>query len=232
MRFGGHLKRLRREKGLTLEDVSRATGISRPHISLLERGLRRPTSETARLLAGFFGIEEKKLWLEHCLENLSPEVRQALEEEAVRAASGRCLVETEAEGLRRIPVFNVVAGGWIDFGDGDHPVGFADEYVYLPIGDPNCFACKIAGDSMFQDAVPSFSAGDIVVFSPGAEVSAGDFVFARSDEIGATFKQVFFDETGQTVRLCSLNRKYPEKYCPRDEVRLYKMVFQIKNYRN
>jgi phage repressor protein C with HTH and peptisase S24 domain len=218
-------------KELTLQEVSRRTGMSAPYLSLLERGLRRPTKEAIRLLAKCFGVDGERLWLECCLQSVPEEVKEVIESEAVKAAAaGAEGVAAEASRLRRIPVFGVAAGDWIDFDDGGHPVGYADDYIFLPVEDPNCFACKVTGDSMCQENSPSFLEGDVLVFSPAATVREGDFVFVRGDEIGATFKQAFFDGPAGTVRLCPLNRKYPEKSCPLDKVRMYKMVFHVRKF--
>jgi len=234
MGFGKHLKQLRKEKGLTLEEVSRRTGISTPHVSLLERDLRRPTEETARLLAKCFGVSAKKLWLEFRLRDVPRDIKQAIEMEAVKASgalgSQPQLVKGQAAGLRRIPVFDVAAGDWVDFDDGGYPVGFADHYIFLPVGSPHCFACKVTGDSMYQENTPSFAEGDVVVFSPSAQINEGDFVFARGEETGATFKQAFFDNSADTVRLCPLNRRYPEKKCHLAGIKMYKMVFHVKKF--
>jgi SOS-response transcriptional repressor LexA len=56
---------------------------------------------------------------------------------------------------------------------------------------------------------PKFNAGDIVVFSPAAEVHNGDDCFIRfSSPHETTFKRVFFEENN-AVRLQPRNEKYP-----------------------
>jgi len=231
MGFGKRLKQLRARLNLTLEEVSRRTGLSAPHLSLVERDLRRPTDQTVGLLGKCYGIGSKRLVLEHRLQSVPSDVKRAIEKKAAGATGIAGQSQAPAtDNLRRIPVFDVAAGDWIDFDDGGYPAGFADFYICLPIGDPNCFACKVAGDSMCRENGPSFAEGDIIVFSPAARIHNGDYMFVRDEDAGATFKQAFFDKSANTARLCPLNRKYSEKTCKLDRVNMYKMVFHLKRF--
>ncbi|MHC4748655.1 MAG: S24 family peptidase, partial [Planctomycetota bacterium] len=108
---------------------------------------------------------------------------------------------------RLVPVINKVSAGYPrDFDDLDYPVGIADDYVRCPdLHDPNAFAVRVVGDSM----EPKFREGDIVIFSPVAEVQNGDDCFIRFDmPHETTFKRVFF-ESGKQIRLQPRNDNYP-----------------------
>ncbi|MDO8302200.1 MAG: S24 family peptidase, partial [Sedimentisphaerales bacterium] len=108
---------------------------------------------------------------------------------------------------RLVPIINKVAAGYpVDFDDLQYPVGVADDYVRCPdLHDANAFAVRVVGDSM----EPKFHEGDIVVFSPAAEVRTGDDCFIRfSLPHETTFKRVFFED-GDKVRLQPRNEKYP-----------------------
>ncbi|MCK4958341.1 MAG: S24 family peptidase, partial [Planctomycetes bacterium] len=62
----------------------------------------------------------------------------------------------------------------------------------------------VVGDSM----EPKFAEGDIVIFSPAANVSNGDDCFIRfSEPHETTFKRVFF-EADNRLRLQPRNEKY------------------------
>ncbi|MHC4624685.1 MAG: XRE family transcriptional regulator [Planctomycetota bacterium] len=107
---------------------------------------------------------------------------------------------------RLVPVINRVAAGYpADFNDLDYPVGVADDYVRCPdLHDPNAFAVRVVGDSM----EPRFREGDIVVFSPAAEVHNGDDCFIRfASPHETSFKRVFF-EPDNKVRLQPRNERY------------------------
>jgi phage repressor protein C with HTH and peptisase S24 domain len=107
---------------------------------------------------------------------------------------------------RLVPVINKVSAGYpTDFDDMDYPVGIADDYIRCPdLHDPNAFAVRVVGDSM----EPRFREGDIVIFSPAAEVHNGDDCFVRfAMPHETTFKRVFF-EAENKIRLQPRNEKY------------------------
>jgi transcriptional regulator with XRE-family HTH domain len=55
-RLGARMKDLRRERGLTLEDLARHSGVSRAMISKMERGEKNPTLVVAAKLAEGLGV--------------------------------------------------------------------------------------------------------------------------------------------------------------------------------
>jgi len=104
----------------------------------------------------------------------------------------------------------------------------ADEYVSGPaeLEDPNAFGVRVVGDSM----EPKYHEGDVVIFSPAAEVKSGDDCFvryslgARPNDSEATFKRVFFDSKDQ-VRLQPLNEQYaPTLLAPREIAGIFRAV--------
>ncbi len=128
--------------------------------------------------------------------------------------------------LHRVPLVNKVAAGYPSgFTDLDYPARVADDYVGCPgLDDPDAFAASVIGESM----MPDYREGDIVVFSPAAEVSDGCDCFVRLEpDHETTFKRVFFDEGGASVRLQPLNPKFPPSVHPRERVAgLYRAVWR------
>lgn len=61
--FGQYLKSLREQKGVSLIDVEKATGLSNAYLSQLETGARRrlPTPERLHLLGDFYNVSMKEL---------------------------------------------------------------------------------------------------------------------------------------------------------------------------
>lgn len=59
--FGDVLRKHRRAMKLTQEELSLEAGLDRTFVSLMERGLRRPSLTTIFLLARQFGIPASKL---------------------------------------------------------------------------------------------------------------------------------------------------------------------------
>ena len=55
MKYGETLKKLRKEKKISQEELARYAGIVKSTISKYERGENKPTLETAKLIAEFLG---------------------------------------------------------------------------------------------------------------------------------------------------------------------------------
>lgn len=74
-RLGDRLRRLRRARGLTLNDVAGAVGLSHTFVSMVERGLTDISLARFRRLADFYGIRASELLLEeesHGRPHISP----------------------------------------------------------------------------------------------------------------------------------------------------------------
>jgi repressor LexA len=162
----------------------------------------------------------------------SGELRRRIErtlgsEESGKYAVGNLPAVTQGEvALYRVPLVNKVAAGYPGgFTDLDYPARVADDYLSCPgLNDPDAFAATVIGQSM----MPDYREGDIVVFSPSADVSDGSDCFVRLEpDHETTFKRVFFDEGGTLVRLQPLNPKFPPAVYGRERVAgLYKAVWR------
>ena len=115
-----------------------------------------------------------------------------------------------------VPVINNLSAGYpVDYDDKGYPPGGADDYVRCPdLHDPHAFAVRVVGDSM----EPKYRQGDILIFSPAAEVRNGDDCFVRmTDPHETTFKQVFFEEHNQ-IRLQPRNHAYSPMLLPNERI--------------
>jgi phage repressor protein C with HTH and peptisase S24 domain len=220
---------------LTLDDVSSRVGFSKPYLSTIETGKVKnpPSDELLTKLEKVLEFERGLLLHIAHMERLPSDIRQQYEsaesenqkwrefarnliEKKVNPNKLKALLAKRKLNIkqtkpsiaagRAVPVINKVAAGYpTDFDDLDYPVGIADDYVRCPdLHDPNAFAVRVVGDSM----EPKFHEGDIVVFSPAAEVRNGDDCFIRfAMPHETTFKRVFF-ESDNKVRLQPRNEKY------------------------
>ncbi len=234
MSLGQIIRKRREELGLTLDEVAGRISFSKPYLSTVETGkVRNPPSDTCLMrLEEVLGVESGLFRHMAHLERMPADIRGSYE--AVQAENAkfrqvfRKLLEDKAAGEqisgllddvrldapretvtagRLVPVINrASAGDFMDFDDLGYPVGFADDYVRCPdLHDPNAFAVRVVGDSM----EPKFREGDIVIFSPAADVAGGDDCFVRlTGPHESTFKRVYFEPDGQ-VRLQPRNQKYP-----------------------
>jgi len=235
MSLGQIIRKQRERLNLTLDEVGSRVGFSKPYLSTIETGKVKnpPSDELLAKLEKVLEFEQGLLLHIAHMESLPPDIRQEYESAEAENDKLRRLIknlihqktnvsqldtlvaegklDTERVALplaagRLVPVINKVAAGYpSDFNDFDYPVGVADDYVRCPdLHDPNAFAVRVVGDSM----EPKFRQGDIVIFSPEAEVHNGDDCFIRfAMPHETTFKRVFF-ESEDKVRLQPRNEKY------------------------
>ncbi len=235
MSLGQIIRKKREQLNLTLDEVSRSAGFSKPYLSTIETGkVKNPPSD--QLLTKLEKILEFEpgllLHIAH-MQQLPPDIRQKYEsaeaekqklrhfikniihQKPPKAQLDKLLAEsklyaesdsTPISAGRPIPIINKIAAGYpADFDDLDYPVGIADDYVRCP---------DIHDPNAFAVRVvgdsmePKFRDDDIVVFSPAAEVLNGDDCFIRlAIPHETTFKRVFF-EPDNKVRLQPRNEKY------------------------
>jgi len=253
----GHIIRQKREQlRMTLDEVSSRVGFSKPYLSTIETGKVKnpPSDELLRKLEKVLRFERGLLVHIAHMERMPSDIRQKFESTQAENLKWRQLVknlvaekpsasklnkiltkrklkiEDEKSPLaagRLVPVINRVAAGYpADFDDLDYPVGVADDYVRCPdLHDPNAFAVRVVGDSM----EPKFRVGDIVIFSPAAEVRNGDDCFIRFGEPHeTTFKRVFF-EPHKKVRLQPRNDRYPPQIVDGKRINgLYRAVIKYE----
>jgi repressor LexA len=234
MSLGQIIRDKREELDLTLDEVSHRVGFSKPYLSTIETGKVKnpPSDELLGKLERVLHFESGMLMHMAHMERMPSDVRSMFESKeaenqrlrqyikkvtknrggrALNAILAKTKMDTSlgkaaiAPG-RLVPIINRVAAGYpTDFNDLDYPVGVADDYVRCPdLHDPNAFAVRVVGDSM----EPRFHEGDIVVFSPAAEVHNGDDCFVRfTQPHETTFKRVFF-ESDDNIRLQPRNEQY------------------------
>jgi len=256
MSLGQIIRKRREELRLTLDEVSGQTGFSKPYLSTIETGkVRNPPSD--RLLTKLENILEFETGLlRHIahVERLPADIRREYETAEAESAHWRQLIKnlihrkSDVAGLdklleesslnveqvesplkagRLVPVINKVSAGYpVDFDDLDYPVGIADDYVRSPdLHDTSAFAVRVVGDSM----EPKFCQGDIVVFSPAADVRNGDDCFVRfATPHESTFKRVFFEEDNK-LRLQPRNENYPPQIVEPDRINgIYRAVIKYE----
>ena len=235
MSLGQIIRKKREQLHLTLDEVSNRIGFSKPYLSTIETGKVKnpPSDELLTKLEKILEFDVGLLLHIAHIEGLPADVRQEYESAEAenqkwrhiaknlidKKADANQLTELLAESDlnveqeklplapgRLVPVINKVSAGYpTDFNDLDYPVGIADDYIRCPdLHDPNTFAVRVVGDSM----EPKFHEGDIVIFSPAAEVHNGDDCFVRfAMPHETTFKRAFF-ESDDKVRLQPRNEKY------------------------
>ena len=253
----GQIIRKRREKmQLTLDEVAASTGFSKPYLSTIETGKVKnpPSDKLLDKLEVILDFEPGLLQHIAHVERMPADIRQDYEARDAENRRYRTIIRNivekktdtaelsdilsdndlnTAESTKTltpgvlVPIINKVSAGYpIDADDLGYPAGFADDYVRCPdIHDPNAFAVRVVGDSMEE----KFNEGDIVVFSPAADVLSGNDCFVRfSMPHENTFKRVFF-ESEDRVRLQPRNQNYSPMTVEGDRINgLYRAVIKYE----
>ncbi len=257
MSLGKIIRQKREQLKLTLDEVSTRVGFSKPYLSTIETGRVKnpPGDDLLRRLEKLLNFEPGLLIHIAHMEKMPSDIRIGFESAEAENKKWRQFIknlvqkksdidqidrllsesnlniEQRQSALaagRMVPVINKVAAGYPnDFDDLDYPVGIADDYVRCPgLHDPNAFAVRVVGDSM----EPKFKEGDIVVFSPAAEVSNGNDCFVRfTTPHETTFKRAFF-EPDNKIRLQPRNENYSPIIVDGQRINgLYKAVIKYEN---
>jgi repressor LexA len=234
MSLGQIIREKREGLGLTLDEAAAYTGFSKPYLSTVETGRVKnpPGDELLKKLEEYLQFNPGQLlYLAH-MERLPSDIQQEFEaieaqnrnyKQLIKQIIEHQTVSPEVGNLLKacdpgteqkqaiksgqlVPIINRASAKYpADFDTMNYPIGSAEDYVRCPdLHDPNAFAVRVIGDSM----TPAFTEGDIVIFSPAADVQNGDDCFVRfSHPHESTFKRVFFETEGK-VRLQPRNETY------------------------
>lgn len=217
---------------MSLDDVSRVTGISKPYLSLIETNKTKspPSDEKLRKLEGVLKFEAGTLTTRAHLARTPADVRAVLRELLPVSAEGAAerglridaaywsgalaaLVDeragnVEPVALTRVPVVNKVSAGYpADFTDLGYPARVADAYVPAPV--PPAATAAGGGSSVGgEEADGRTFAARVHGDSMRPVYSAGDIVvFAASPEPGSGDDCFVRLDDGQTT----FKRVYFEK---------------------
>jgi repressor LexA len=256
MSLGQIIRNRREQLHLTLDEVAVSTGFSKPYLSTIETGkVKNPPGDgllgklesvlqfdrglllhiahvermPADVRSDYESIDAQNRKFKQIIKNIvnhkvsTDQLDELLGAEDINIDSD----QPSLKAGQLVPVINRVSAGYpTDFNDLDYPVGFADDYVRCPdMHDPNVFAVRVIGDSM----EPKFQQGDIVIFSPAAQVNSGDDCFVRfAQPHESTFKRVFFEDE-KHVRLQPRNDNYPPTIVEGDRINgMYRAVIKYQ----
>lgn len=252
-RLGTEIREARKRLGWTQNDLATRVGCSVAQLSLMESGRRRTSESWATRLEEAFGMRPGFLvdivrWGDvppsmrdevNAARNVAEQLRRAARsgtdlDALYHSGDLHALVERLAVNVsdplpvRQIPVINNVQAGYPrEFTDLDYPASVADEYVGCPdITDPNAFGARVVGDSM----EPDYREGDLVIFSPNTPTAPGSDCFVRLERDNeTTFKRIFMEDDGASIRLQPLNSTYSPRIVPREAITgMYPAVYALK----
>jgi len=233
----GKLIRTERHKlHLTADDLGAKIGKTKSYIRAVEEGeievisnemIARISKALKMSPAQFFEAQQR------IINSMKRQVAR-LSQAHAETTLGQISIDVDTgEGARKaVPIIGSVSGGYPqEFSADGMPIDDVSEFVFVPrLDDNKAFALHCIGDSMTNASAPSFVEGDILVFSPKAQVQNRDFVFVRSERNKPLFRQIIFDPNAW-IRLQPLNLDYPPIICNREEViATFKMVASIRKY--
>jgi repressor LexA len=248
--MGPRVRRQRRRLGFTLDELAAKAGMSKPYLSLIETGRvgNPPSDEKLRRLEQVLQFPVGELVAQAHLQRTPPSVRAVLAD--LLRAAGELPPPTAgdddpmAAALRQLigrsgNDLDAVAGVSTPLprAPGDaavFPVEAVEGFVGCPgLSDPHAFAAGVSGDAM----APAFNDGDVVIFSPAAEVRPGDDCFVRLTDGRTTFRRVFHDPPDfpladgddHRVRLQPRNERYRPLIVPPAQVAgIYRATFRYE----
>ena len=174
--FGDLVKRLRKERNLTLEAVARKIGSHKGYVSGIENDKVNPPSvKIIKKFAKLFSQDERTL------------VRIAWADKApaiIREDAQRVIALAETEGatpveLSRVPLLNTLATGYAaELGADGRVKPAVSAVLALPKSRASLeAAATICDDSMEQQGGSGFSRGDVVLLAKEDKIRNGSMVY-------------------------------------------------------
>ncbi|OQB37771.1 MAG: helix-turn-helix protein [Candidatus Latescibacteria bacterium ADurb.Bin168] len=228
MKFGKRLQRERERRGLTQRELGLKVGLtSGTYISQIESGEKTPPLETVIKLANALGLTDAVPFVFHAVRERSAVEYGFLSSRIKPSSPGKAELCT-----RPLPV-----RPWASVIEGNLPAGIegssADPrcIVLEGFGDADAFAIEISTDWM-ADTV---CRGDVVVVSPGREVTSGDIALVRvTGKRGSNVEEIkiaraYFRGRWTDLVPGTLSRYPVETYPSRDITVLGKVVARLSH---
>ncbi|MBI4563740.1 MAG: helix-turn-helix domain-containing protein [Planctomycetes bacterium] len=230
--FGNLVKRLRKERGMTLEQVARRISSHKGYVSGIENGKVNPPSvKFIRKFARIFSYDEKAM-VRMAYVDKAPKL---IKEEAHR------LLDESPQGLRSsehavaVPLLNTLETGYPTEVDATsrEPKPLVSTTLVLPrLSFQPSFAAMVCDKSMEGHEGISIPRGSLVFLEPEPKVRQGAIVFVLFDAEGrrrSFIRQILLGDNEQVI-LQPLNRDYPQEFVrSQDDIHaLYRVVGRLE----
>lgn len=230
--FGDLMKRLRKERSLTLEAVAKRIGSHKGYVSGIENDKVNPPSvKIIRKFAKLFNQDERSL------------VRIAWADKApaiIREDAQRVMALAETEGtspvdLARVPLLNTVATGYSsELGADGRVKPVVNAVLCLPKTrlTLDC-AATVCDDSMEQPGGAGFMRGDVVLLTREEKIRNGSMVFivfSVRQKRQALVRQVMLEQ-GDHIVLQPLNKEFPLEFLTHDDIdAVYRIAGKVEMF--
>lgn len=189
--FGVVIKQLRKDKGITQDQLASLLKVSRSTIGMYETGSREPDFETCEAIADIFNVDMDYLMGRTTTKRKNPITGQTI-------PSG---FEPLPKTVKRPLVGSIACGEPITAEEN------IEDYVDVPEDSQCDFCLRCKGDSMIDAGIHD---GDVVYIHSQPEVENGQIAAVRIDG-EATLKRVFWDKGSQVLQLVPANSSYMPK---------------------
>jgi|TARA_Y100000294_G_C8499311_1_gene314137 phage repressor protein C with HTH and peptisase S24 domain len=203
-KIGRNLRKLRKQSGLSSEDMAKKVGISAKTVYNYETGKSRKIPQWV--------VEQYGDICGQLIDQSTEGHSTPIEPEQL----GRPFQLPAEPGI--IPIISMVAAGQMEFTDQGWGAGSSDEWLSRPhsLTDSNAYACHVSGDSM----LPLLKPGMMVIASPNIpldNIANGDLVIIKTVNMKVSVKE-FHRKGDNTVLLKSWNDSYDDLKIPQSEI--------------
>jgi len=230
-RFGDLVKRLRKDRSMTLEQVARKIQSHKGYVSGIENGKVNPPSvKFIRKFARIFQYDEKQMVRMAYVDKAPKLIRE--EANVILERSGVAL-----SGAGGVPLLNTVATGYpVERNGHGLPRPLVDVTLSLPdLGvQPSC-AVMVCDNSMEAPDGFSIAKGDVILLASEPRLKHGSIVFAvfkSKDKASAVVRQVMLEQNDHVI-LQPLNKEFPLEFLAQDDIEaIFRVVGRIEVYRD
>lgn len=230
--FGDLVRRLRKDKNMTLEAVARKIGSHKGYVSGIENGKVNPPSvKFIRKFAKLFAWDEHQMTLLAYVDK-APKLIRPVAEKLLQ--DGAPAPNSNGTTLH-VPLLNTAETGYSsELGADRKPKPLTQTTLALPKGrvTPE-YAATICDASMEQAEGPSFSKGDIVLLAPEPKLANGQvvyIVFSLRGKRRALVRQVMLEQNDHVV-LQPFNKDFPLEFLTHDDLdAVYRVVGRVELY--
>ena len=218
-----NLKKLRKEKGVTQQQVANFLGVTSVAYGHYETGRRALTQERIAKLAEYFGTStDDILGINNDLSD--PGWKTVNDPDDPRfppkVFPAEPLPDLDRE-TALIPILGSVRAGYDNYAE-ENLEGYLQVDDRLKSMHPDAYVLNVRGDSM----EPEIKHGDIVICAPDVEIRNNDVaVVCVNGDVG-TVKRVRFDNNGLT--LVPANPNYKKLHYSAEDVETYPVSVQSK----
>ena len=218
MNVGDRMKSMRKQQGISADQLAESIGVSRSTIFRYEKGdiEKMPIEVVANVasslhvsLIDLMGISNDSISekITEIVSKLSPDRQQNVYNYAdnqLKEQNGKVV---------NLPLVGKSAANPTELTYGDVEIEH-DDFTDVPHGADT--AIRIQGDSM----EPLIHDGQIIFYHQQEEVENGEIAIVEIDGDGVTCKQIYYDYTSDEVILRSINKKYEPRHVKDDQVRI------------